>query len=56
MPNKLVKIIRYVRNQLGLPVVCKHQSDIETKCKQLKLTNPSSNNYETITINLKTQY
>ena len=35
-------------------MVCKLQSDIETKSKQLKLTNPISKNYETITVNLKT--
>ena len=56
MPNKLIKFYRYKHKKStwitrGLMTSIRYRDKI---CKQLKLTDPSSNNYETIKINLKT--
>jgi hypothetical protein len=56
MPNKLVKINRYKHKKStwithGLLTSIRYRDKMY---KQLKLTNPSSYNYETIKINLKT--
>ena len=56
MPNKLVKFNRYKHKKStwithGLLTSIRYRDKMY---KQLKLTNPSSYNYETIKINLKT--